>query len=135
MHAADVGFCIALPDGGDDSGNDRDTADEWIQRELQENSECMLRFHKLHVREITLAHIATALPGRVEVVTADRQLRSIAHRFKAKTINPSKFWRCFARPSLRLALSVIVCLASTVKPHSSCVLRLRLNLAGAICLG
>ena len=29
----------------------------------------------------------------IEVVTADRRLRRLAHMSKAKTINPTKFWR------------------------------------------
>lgn len=51
-------------------GVDRETADEWIERAIDEAEE-----------------------NRIEVVTADRRLRSVAHGARAKTINPAKFWR------------------------------------------
>ena len=57
--------------GEEESGEDRETADEWIARQLSQSSrDC-----------------------EIEVVTADRQLRRIAHSAKVKTINPAKFWR------------------------------------------
>ena len=61
---------VTVADGGTEDGTDRETADTYIEREL-----------------------SSAAWERVEVVTADRRLRMIAHRAKAKTINPSKFWR------------------------------------------
>ena len=57
--------------GAEDTGEGRETADEWIERELEDAS-----------REV-----------EIEVVTADRNLRRIAHAAKVKTINPVKFWR------------------------------------------
>ena len=51
-------------------GVDRESADDWIEQALDD-----------------------AVETRAEVVTADRRLREIAHSAKAKTINPSKFWR------------------------------------------
>ena len=46
------------------------TADEWIEQEIEATSY-----------------------GRVEVVTADRNLRATCHGMRVKTINPTKFWR------------------------------------------
>jgi len=65
---------MVVTHGGDAStGEGRETADDWISREM------------------------TSYPDRraleIEVVTADRYLRRLAHACKAKTINPSKFWR------------------------------------------
>lgn len=61
---------VVVTSGGDDEGVDRETADDWIERAIDE-----------------------ATQSRIEVVTADRRLREIAHSCKAKTINPAKFWR------------------------------------------
>ena len=65
---------MVVTNGGDAAtGEGRETADEWISREM------------------------ASFPDRraldIEVVTADRYLRRLAHECKAKTINPSKFWR------------------------------------------
>lgn len=65
---------VVITNGGDDAtGEGRETADDWIQREI------------------------AAAPARrdleIEVVTADRFLRKLSHAGKAKTINPAKFWR------------------------------------------
>ena len=65
---------VVITAGGDEeTGEGRETADEWISKTIE------------------------ASPARrdleIEVVTADRFLRRIAHSSKAKTINPSKFWR------------------------------------------
>ena len=62
---------IVVTRGGEEGGQDRETADEWIGRQLDD----------------------AAPDASIEVVTADRTLRRIAHSAKAKTINPSKFWR------------------------------------------
>ena len=62
---------VVVTHGGDENGTDRETADSYIEREL----------------------LASERGERLEVVTADRRLRMIAHRAKAKTINPAKFWR------------------------------------------
>lgn len=72
--ASDIGSnprVVVTYGGEDETGEDRETADEWIGRELD------------------------GVPHRalVEVVTADRNLRRLAHASKVKTINPSKFWR------------------------------------------
>lgn len=65
---------VVVTNGGDEgTGEGRETADEWISREMS-------NFPDRRALEI-------------EVVTADRQLRRLAHACKAKTINPSKFWR------------------------------------------
>jgi len=61
---------VVVTEGGDEEGNDRVTADDWIEQAIQDVPET-----------------------RIEVVTADRGLREIAHSAKAKTINPAKFWR------------------------------------------
>ena len=55
------------------AGEDRETADEWIARALDD--------------------VSPSRDMQVEVVTADRSLRRISHSFKVKTINPAKFWR------------------------------------------
>ena len=57
--------------GEEDSGEDRETADEWIARQL----------------------VVASRDVDIEVVTADRQLRRVAHSAKVETINPAKFWR------------------------------------------
>ena len=57
---------------GASEGQPRETADQWILRELE-------------VSQQTYA--------RMEVVTADRVLRRDCHLLKVKTINPSKWWR------------------------------------------
>ena len=63
---------IVITQGSTDDGSlERETADEWIERELS----CASR------------------DCQVEVVTADRNLRRVAHLSKVKTINPAKFWR------------------------------------------
>lgn len=55
--------------GNEETGADRETADEWIERAIEDGS------HEI-----------------VEVVTADRTLRRIAQASSVKTINPAKFW-------------------------------------------
>ena len=61
---------VVVTSGGDEDGAGRETADEWIMRALEAGEH-----------------------SQAEVVTADRTLRSIALRAKAKPINPAKFWR------------------------------------------
>ena len=63
--------------GEDETGDQRETADEWIERAIDE-SPCEV----------------------IEVVTADRGLRRIAQAKKVKTINPAKFWQRYL-PRLR----------------------------------
>ena len=64
---------VVVTNGGDEeTGEDRETADDWIEREI---AECASR------------------DTEIEVVTADRRLRRITHLAKVKTINPAKFWR------------------------------------------
>ena len=63
---------VVITRGADDAtGIMRERADEWIAREISEGR-------------------GAAEFGEVEVVTADRGLRSIAQYHKAKTINPVK---------------------------------------------
>ena len=63
---------VVVTSGGDEeSGADRETADEWIERQL----------------------VHASRENQLEVVTADRALRRTTHAAKVKTINPSKFWR------------------------------------------
>lgn len=57
---------------GSAEGKPRETADEWI------------------IREIGIAQESYA---RIECVTADRALRRECHLANVKTINPSKWWR------------------------------------------
>ena len=63
-------YVVITAGGCEDGSALRQTADEWIERALDEAPETS-----------------------IEVVTADRNLRRLAHQAKAKTINPSKFWR------------------------------------------
>ncbi len=56
--------------GAEDGSYERETADQWISRELERSSKSC-----------------------AEVVTGDRVLRRVAHACKAKCINPAKFWR------------------------------------------
>jgi len=62
---------VVVTRGGDETGEDRETADDWIARQLD----------------------AASRDVQIEVVTADRNLRRISHMAKVKTINPAKFWR------------------------------------------
>lgn len=62
---------VVITQGGSEDGVDRETADDWIERELA----------------------GASRDKQIEVVTADRNLRRIAHAAKVKTINPAKFWR------------------------------------------
>ena len=62
---------VVTKGGSEDSGEDRETADDWITQALTE----------------------VGGETQVEVVTADRRLRRICQGAKAKTINPTKFWR------------------------------------------
>jgi hypothetical protein len=57
--------------GEEESGEDRETADEWIDRALCD----------------------VTADTMVEIVTADRELRRFAQMARVKTINPRKFWR------------------------------------------
>ena len=61
----------------EDAAASRETADTWIAREL-----------------------ASEAHARVEVVTADRNLRRVARDARAQCINPAKFWRRYL-PRLR----------------------------------
>jgi predicted RNA-binding protein with PIN domain len=64
---------VVVTAGGDEAtGAERQTADEWIEAVLEEK---------------------TSKENVIEVVTADRGLREIAHSYRSKTINPTKFWR------------------------------------------
>mmetsp|Transcript_5195 Transcript_5195/g.13651 ORF Transcript_5195/g.13651 Transcript_5195/m.13651 type:complete len:152 (+) Transcript_5195:2-457(+) len=63
---------VVVTFGGNEHGDDRVSADEWIIAQLQET---------------------VATTGEVQVVTADKELRRVCQRTSAKTINPVKFWR------------------------------------------
>ena len=61
---------VVVTHGGDADGVSRETADEWIENAMEGATESV-----------------------IEVVTADRRLRQVAHLNKVGTINPAKFWR------------------------------------------
>jgi hypothetical protein len=63
---------VVTAGGNAETGEGRVSADDWIAKAIDD---------------------AQSKYDRVEVVTADRNLRAIAQARSAKTINPSKYWR------------------------------------------